>query len=251
MSLTVSRVSKLAKVSVRTLHHYDEMGLLTPSGRSEAGYRLYEDADLQRLQLILFFRELGFPLEEVKRILTADGFDLERALAEQRRLLASQADRARRLVGLIDRMLENLQGAMTMDHEKMFGDFDPSQYEEEVKERWGNTDAYRESAKRTARYGPKDWAAIKAEAEQVGADLVALMDAGKPADSVEAMDAAERARLHIGRWFYPCSYAMHRNLGELYVDDERFTQNIDKARPGLAVFWRDAIRANCARHGAV
>lgn len=250
MSLTVSQVARLAGVSVRALHHYDEIGLLQPSGRSEAGYRLYEQPDLQRLQQVLFFKELGFPLEEITRIVKDKAFDLRAALLMQRQLLTDRATRAQALVRAVDAALESLEKGTVMTKEEMFevfGDFDPAKYEDEARERWGNTEAYKESARRTARYTKKDWQQIKAEGEAIQRELAAQLEAGRAATEPAVMELAERHRAYITRWFYPCSHELHRGLGELYVNDPRFTANIDKLRAGLAEFTRDAFRANAER----
>lgn len=250
MSLTVSQVAKLAGVSVRTLHHYDEIGLLQPSGRSEAGYRLYEQPDLQRLQQVLFFKELGFPLEEITRIVRDPAFDLRAALLMQRRLLTERATRVQALIGAVDAALDSLEKGTVMTKEEMFevfGDFDPSKYEDEVQQRWGNTEAYKESARRTKRYTKQDWVRIKAEGEQIQRDLAAHLEAGHAPTDPAVLEVAERHRAYISRWFYPCSYEIHRGLGELYVNDPRFTENIDKLKPGLAAFTREAFRANAER----
>ncbi len=250
MSLTVSQVARLARVSVRALHHYDEIGLLRPSGRSEAGYRLYEEADLQRLQQVLFFKELGFPLEEITRIVSDPGFDLRAALLMQRQMLTERATRVQALIGAVDAALESLEKGTVMTKEEMFevfGDFDPAKYEEEARERWGNTEAYRESARRTARYTKKDWERIKAEGDELQRELAAMLEAGRAPTEPEVMAVAERHRGYIERWFYPCTPELHRGLGELYVSDSRFTENIDRVRPGLAQYTRDAFRANAER----
>ncbi|WP_224249913.1 MerR family transcriptional regulator [Hyalangium gracile] len=250
MSLTVSQVARLAGVSVRTLHHYDEIDLLRPTGRSEAGYRLYEQTDLQRLQQVLFFKELGFPLEEITRILKDPAFDLRAALLMQRQLLTERATRVKALIGAVDAALESLEKGTVMTKEEMFevfGDFDPAKYEDEARERWGNTEAYKESARRTSRYTKKDWQQIKAEGEEIMRALVAHLDAGRAPTEPAVMEVAERHRAYITKWFYPCSHEIHRGLGELYVNDPRFTANIDKDRPGLAQYTRDVFLANAER----
>jgi len=247
MPYTVSQVAKLAGLSVRALHHYDEIGLLVPSARTEAGYRLYGDQDLERLQQILFFRELAFPLEEIARILDDPGFDRRAALLMQRGLLEERATHARALIAAVDRALEALEGGTPLKSEEMFEAFDSSQYEEEVRERWGDTEAYRESAKRTKRYTKEDWAAIRAEQEGITRAFAGQMEAGTPADAEAAMEVAERHRMHIDGRFYPCPRSMHRALGEMYVEDSRFRQNYERVRPGLAEYVLDAIRANAAR----
>jgi MerR family transcriptional regulator, thiopeptide resistance regulator len=253
MGLKVSEVARLAGVSVRTLHHYDEIGLLRPSGRSQAGYRLYADKDLRKLQQVLFFKELGFPLEEIQRIVNDRAFDLKAGLLMQRQLLIEKSVRIQALIHAVDAALESLERGTAMSKEEMFevfGDFDPSKYEDEVKQRWGETDAYRESKKRTARYKKQDWQQIKAEGEAITQKLAELMGTGVKASDTRAMDVAEEHRRYISRWFYPCSPEMHRGLGEMYVADSRFTENIDKVKPGLAKYWRDANAANAARQSS-
>ena len=247
---TVSEVAALAGVSVRTLHHYDAVGLLVPSRRSGAGYRLYDDADLERLQEVLFFRELGLPLDDIAALLAGGAFDREAALELQREMLAKRAARLQAMIASIDRTLDAQRKGRQMDKEELFevfGDFDPAEYEDEVKDRWGDTDAYKESARRTARYTKPDWERFKAESEQLGADTARLMDEGVPADDPRAMDLAEQARLQIDTWFYPCSHAMHVNLAEMYIADPRFTATYEKIHAGMAQYWHDAILANAAR----
>ena len=130
---------------------------------------------------------------------------------------------------------------------EIFGDFDPAEYEDEVKERWGDSDAYKESARRSARFTKADWQRFKDESEEINKAVVALMEEGVPADDSRAMDAIERARLQIDTWFYPCSRQMHAGLGRMYIADPRFTATYEKIRPGLAQYMYDAIVANAAR----
>lgn len=130
----------------------------------------------------------------------------------------------------------------------VFGDHDPTQYQEEAEQRWGDTDAYRESHRRTNAYSKDDWARLGAESEANELAFLAAMQAGLPPESNEAKAAAERHRLHIDTWFYPCSHEMQTGLAEMYVMDERFTAHYDKRAPGLAVYVRDAIIANALDH---
>lgn len=250
MLYTVGQVAKLAHVSVRTLHHYDELGLLSPSERSEAGYRLYTESDLERLQQVLFYKELGFSLDEIRALMTDPTYNRRDALVAQRELIAKQMLRLQAMLDLIDKTIASLDGGVRLSHEEMFevfGDFDPTKYEEEVQKRWGHTEAYRESTRRAAGYSKEDWQRFKAESDEIHATIVALMDAGVPADDPRAMDAVERHRLLIDRWFYPCSREMHAALGNMYVTDPRFTATYEKIRPGMAQYMRDAIAANAAR----
>lgn len=243
---TIGAVARLAGVSIRTLHHYDEIGLLTPGGRSDSGYRLYRDHDLERLQQILLLRELGMGLDEVARVLDDPAYDRLEALRQQRTRLDRSRKRMTRLIAAVDAAISAAEEGRTMTPEEsleVFGDFDPSQYEDEVKERWGNTDAYRASARRTKSYTKQDWQKIGADSNEINQAFIALMDHGIPAYSPEAKAVAERHRGHISKWFYQCSPEIHTGLGQMYVADPRFTANIDKAKPGLAQYMSDAIAA--------
>lgn len=250
MALTVGAVAKLAHVSVRTLHHYDDKGLLKPSVRSDAGYRLYTVQDLERLQHILFYKELGFELEEIRKLMSDPAFNRKEALLAQRRLVAKQATRMKAILDLIDRTLASMDGGIQLTKEEMFevfGDFDPSAYQEEVEERWGHTDAYRESQRRTQRYTKEDWQRFKTESDEINGTIATLMDQGVTPADPRAMDAVERHRLQIDTWFYPCSREMHRELGKMYVADPRFAATYEKIRRGMAQYMCDAIAANAAR----
>jgi DNA-binding transcriptional MerR regulator len=250
MAYTVSEVARIATVSVRTLHHYDDLGLLLPSARTEAGYRLYTDADLERLQQILFFRELGFPLEEIGRMLSDPAYDRRAALAMQRQLLGEKITRLTAMLAAVDATARALEGGSTMSKEalfEVFGNDDPTRYEAEAEQRWGNTEAFRESKKRTARYGKKEWAELKAEGDALFARLAALAAAGHRVDDPEVMDVAEAHRAHIEKWFYPCPPELHRGLGQLYVNDPRFGESLDRLGAGLATFAAEAFAANAQR----
>lgn len=250
MAHTIGEVAKLAHVSIRTLHHYDEIGLLAPSGRSEAGYRLYSASDLERLQQVLFYRELGFGLAEIAGLMSNPALDRREALAAQRELIAGRASRLGAMLRLIDKTLASLEGGIAMTKEEMFevfGDFDPSVHEQEVQQRWGDTDAYKESARRAKGYTKADWQRFKDEQEAVGARMIELFDAGVAPSDPRSMDVAEDARLQIDKWFYPLSREMHVCLGEMYIADPRFKATYDKMRDGLAQWLRDAIKANAER----
>ncbi len=244
---TVGELAKVAHVSVRALHHYDEIGLLKPSGRSRASYRLYTEQDLARLQQVLFFRALGFSLEDIARVLNAPGFDRKKALLAQRALLVDEGRRLEAMVALVDKTLDALERNEAMNDEDMFEGFDPNAHEDEARARWGNTSAHAEAARRTKTYTKETWAAIRAEAQAIHEGFAAAMDAGKAPDGPEARALADRARMHIDRWFYPCSPEMHAALGQMYVDDPRFAATYEKVREGLAQFVRDAIVGAAAR----
>ena len=250
MTYSVSDVAGATGITVRTLHHYDEIGVLHPAGRSRSGYRIYEDADLERLQEILFFRELGFSLDEIRRSLSDPGLDRRETLLRQRSLMVDQVNRFRQMVNAIDSALDSIDEGMTMNKEDMFevfGEFNPSEHEEEAKERWGDSDLYQESRRRTRTYGKDQWKEAVGEGRTIAGELAALLSSGAEPHSVEAMDLAERHRQHISQWFYPCSLEVHVGLGEMYVVDPRFTKYWDDFAPGLATFVRDAFQANAGR----
>jgi DNA-binding transcriptional MerR regulator len=249
MSLTVGAVARLAGVTVRTLHHYDEIGLLNASGRSEAGYRRYEDADLDRLQRILFYRELGFGLEQIKDVMTDGGADAVGHLRRQHAMLLNRIGRLKRMATAVEKAMEARTMGISLTPEErfeVFGDFDPDQYAAEAEERWGGTDPYNESQRRVARYTKADWQRIKAEGQAAIELVVAAMNAGKPADGPEAMEGAEAHRRQIDDAFYDLSHEMHVGLAEMYLADPRFTATYEKIAPGLAQYLHDAIKANAA-----
>ena len=253
MSYSVGQVADLAGVTIRTLHHYDEIGLLSPGGRSAAGYRIYEEPDLERLQQILFYRELGFALEEIAAIVDAPHTDAVDHLRRQRGLLTEKIERLQKMVAAIDHEMEARDMGIKLTPEermKVFGDFNPEDHAEEAERRWGGTDAYRQSQRRVSSYTKEDWLKIKAEHDEVAASLAALFESGAAPDSEEAMAAAEAHRRHISRWYYDCSHEIHRGLGEMYVGDERFRANYDLLAPGLSEFICDATRANAERASA-
>jgi DNA-binding transcriptional MerR regulator len=245
---TVGEVSELAHVTVRTLHHYDELGLLSPSERSEAGYRLYSYDDLVRLQEILIWRQLGFSLAEIKRLLGEPGYDRLGALERQRTLVGRELDRLAALAAAVDAAIAAHRNGTRVKETNMFEGFDPTEYEDEARERWGDTEAYRESARRTKAYGEAEWREIRGESEAIVRELIELMRAGEPADGFPARAIAERHRDHISRWFYPCSPRMHRGLAEMYISDERFKSTFEREAQGLAAYLHDAIVANGDAH---
>jgi DNA-binding transcriptional MerR regulator len=244
---TVSDVARMAHVSVRALHHYDDIGLLTPARRSPAGYRLYDEADLRRLHEILLYRELGLPLDAIQHMLAAPDAERARALRRHRAQLDERLHRAQAVIRAVDATLDALEKGTIMDSDKVFegfGDFDHAQYAEEAEQRWGNTDAYRESQKRTKKYSKDDWAHIKEESEAVMTSFAQLLGAGAEPTDPAARAAAERHRQHITRWFYPCDHTMHAGLADMFVADSRFGESFEKRRAGLTAFVAAAIRAN-------
>ena len=242
----VGEVARIAKVTIRTLHHYDEIGLLVPSGRSSAGYRLYTEADIASLQHIRFHRDLGLALDEIRAILESPDFDSRAVLREHRQRLVQRLSETEALVATIDRTLSSLEGETEMSVEQRFDGFQPEEHAAEATQRWGKTDSYKESARRTAEYGPAEWETIQAEADGIVLRFAACHGEGAAADSEAATQLAEEHREHIDRWYYACSHQMHAGLAEMYVHDERFAASFDKHGAGLSGYVAEAIRANTA-----
>ena len=240
---TVKEVSRLTGVSVRTLHHYDAIGLLKPTQVTTAGYRLYDDSALQRLQAILLFRELQFPLKEIRGILDAPYFDPMEALEQQIRLLELQRQHLDDLISHARTIQQT--GVTTMN----FTPFDRSKindYAAQAKQKWGHTDAYREFEEKTA--GQTQ--------EQVNATGDALMDIFAELGAIRHLSpASEEAQTLIAKLqtfitanYYTCSKQILRGLGQMYIAGDSMTENIDKAGgEGTAHFAHAAIEVYCGR----
>ncbi|MFF4015145.1 MerR family transcriptional regulator [Streptomyces sp. NPDC001843] len=253
MSYSVGQVAGFAGVTVRTLHHYDDIGLLTPSERSHAGHRRYSDADLDRLQQILFYRELGFPLDEVAALLDDPDADPRAHLRRQHELLTARIEKLREMAEAVEHAMEaRTMGINLTPEEKfeVFGDKDPEDYAEEAERRWGGTHSYEESQRRVARYTKDDWKQIQSEVAEWGKAYAALVGAGEPPTSERSMDLAEAHRQHISKWFFDCHVKTHQGLAEMYVSDERFRAFYEAMHPGLPEHLRAAITANAARRTA-
>lgn len=234
---TVHEVSELTGVSVRALHHYDAVGLLKPTAVTEAGYRLYDDAAIARLQSILLFRELEFPLKSIKAILDSPEFDARAAMLEQIKLLELRREQIDRLILLAHETIET--GEINMD----FSAFDKSEFERyaaEAKQKWGGTAQYAEYDKKPQGEKLAAADALMAKFAEIGA-LRALSP-----DSVEAQSAVRELQSFITEHFYTCTDEVLAGLGLMYTADERFKSNIDSAGgSGTAEFLGKAIEIYC------
>lgn len=243
--MKINEVAKLTGVTVRALHHYDKIGLLKPMKVTESGYRIYGEKELETLQQILFFRELDFSLNEIKEIMQNPSYDKTEALRKQKELLLQKRERLDGLITLVER---TLKGNNTMS----FKEFDMTEIEEntkkyadEVKKRWGNTEAYAQSKKKTEGYTKEQW-------ENVGENMETLLEefAKKKnllPDSEEVQELVKKWQDHITENFYTCSKEMLSGLGIMYIADERFTENIDKHGAGTAAFMAKAIEVYCQK----
>lgn len=250
MSYKVKEVRDMVGVSVRTLHYYDQIGLLKPASVSSAGYRLYTDDDLERLQQILFFKELDFNLQEIKDILDSPDFDRGYALRTHKEMLIKKKKRLEKIIQSVEKTIDSIEGGMEMNKKEMFDGFSmeeiekhKAKYAEETKQKYGNSKAYKESQKRTSKYTKDDWASITEERNEIYKRLGDLMD--KEPSDLEVQKAVGEWKQHITDYFYTCTPEIFRGLGEMYVNDEGFTANIDKIKPGLAKFLSEGIKIYC------
>lgn len=245
---TIKQLADLAHVSIRTLHFYDETGLLKPSFVKNNGYRFYEERELLRLQQILFFRELEFPLEEIKKIMDAPGFNNLEALKDQKKLLEVKAKRLQGLVGTIDKTIKKMTNKQSVQDDELydaFGNEEMQKYQEEAKERWGNTDAYKQSVERVRKMGKEGLAEIQKKGEELIQKLVAVMNKDPKSKEVQDLIAQHYDGL---RAFYEPSLEMYKGLGDMYVADSRFTAYYDKFAPGLAEFMKKGMYAYVDEH---
>lgn len=245
MKSTVKQVSNITGISIRTLHYYDEIGLLKPSEVTDAGYRIYDGKAFEKLQQILFFRELGFELKDINSIMSDPEFDQKAALLKHKELLMMKRNRLDGLINLVD---DILKGESNMS----FKEFDMTEiekaqqkYQQEAEQRWGSTDAYKQSVEKTRKYNKDDWKMITQEAEEIYRGFVANMD--KEPGSEEVQKLVGQWQDHITKNYYNCTKEILQGLGQMYVADERFTKNIDKYGEGLAQFMSKAIAHYCSR----
>ncbi|MFD7067225.1 MerR family transcriptional regulator [Streptomyces sp. NPDC059913] len=255
MGYSVGQVSAFAGVTVRTLHHYDKAGLLSPSDRSRAGYRLYGEADLVRLQQILFYRELGFPLDEIATILEDPQVNALERLRDRQRQLTEEIARLQRLAEVAERAIEVQRTGVSLTPQErfeVFGEvaFDLS-YATEAELKWAESEGRRGAMARAAAHTKEDWRRLMEEAAAWRAELLAAFDDGEPGDGGRAMELAEVHRLNIARWFTACPPAMHVRIADDFVADPRAFALVvppSQQRPGLAAYLCRAVHANAARH---
>jgi DNA-binding transcriptional MerR regulator len=246
---TVGAVAALTGVSVRTLHHYDHIGLVVPSVRTPAGYRGYTDADIERLHLVLVYRSVGIPLDEIRALLDDPNADVVEHLRRQHQLLLEQADRLQHTIKAVEELMNAHRSGIQLTAQEQVEIFGTTAFSEEyameAEERWGDTDAWKQSQQRVSQLSKDDWIAIKAEGDALLEALAqAKRDGVKPgSDAANALAARHRASIER---FYDCGDEMHRNLVQMYLADERFTRYYDDIEPGLAQFVHDIVLASYA-----
>ena len=244
MKMHIKEFAKLCGVSVRTLHYYDEIGLLKPAFVDEQNsYRFYDEKSLMRIQEILFFKELDFPLKSISEILSSPDYDKQKALKEQRKLLILKKQRLERIIDALDNAQK---GKITMNAFDN-NDYDTArkQYEAEAKERYGKTDAYKEHEQKTASYSKDKWQQVNDGLNAVLAQFAECLKNGQAPDSDEAKSLVKNLQNYITENFYTCTNEILKGLGQMYVADERFKANIDKHSEGTAQFISKAIEIYC------
>lgn len=243
MNYTVKQLAKTAGVSVRTIHYYDEIGLLKPAFVKENGYRGYTDAELLRLEQILFFKELDFTIEEIVRIMTASDFDTAAALRDQKKYLELKEYKVKRQIATINIAINNLKGGeITMQTTPTTIQDNMEEYKKEAKARWGNTAAYKQSKERTANWTKVDYDRIAEKTNSLTKELALTMDKGFDSPEFQALVDQHHQAIEL---FYDCSPEMYRGLASMYASDPRFSAFYDKFRPGLAEVLHKAINYYC------
>ena len=242
MKMQIKEFAEFAGVSVRTLHYYDEIGLLRPAEVDRiTGYRFYDEDSLFRMQEILFYRELDFSLKSISEILSSPGYDKSKALQEQKQLLILKKERLERLISAIDGVVK---GENVM---KAFDNSEFEKYKAEAQEKWSNTDAYKEHAEKTKHYSKQKWDTLAEGMNHIMGEFAVCMKNGKMSDSEEAQSLVKMLKNHITENYYLCTNEILDGLGKMYVADERFKNNIDKHAEGTAAFISEAIAVYCGK----
>ncbi|WP_166907048.1 MerR family transcriptional regulator [Mycobacterium sp. DL440] len=240
---SVGAVAALTEISVRTLHHYDHVGLVVPSVRTAAGYRGYTDADIERLHLVLVYRSVGLALDQIRSLLDDPDADVLAHLQRQHSLLCDQAEQLQQTIKAVEELMSaHNQGIQLTAEEQVeiFGSAVFDEYAEEAEQRWADTEEWKQSRQRTAQMTKQDWIEFKTENDALLAALAEGKRAGVRPGSAQADELAARHRANISR-FYDCSDDMHVCLAQMYLADERFTRYYDGIEPGLAQFVHDII----------
>lgn len=239
MKMLIKDFAKACGVSVRTLHYYDEIGLLKPSFVDEwTGYRYYDENSLLRMQEIMFYRELDFSLKNISQIISSPYYDKEKALSQQKKLLVLKKERLEKLILSID---DAMKGKVVMN---AFDNSEFEKYKDEAKEKWGNTTAYAEYSEKSKNYGKDKFSSISGEMAEIFSKFNRAMK-NSDADSDEAQILVKELQDYITNNFYTCTKEILSGLGQMYVYDERFKNNIDKAGEGTAEFVSEAIKIYC------
>ena len=240
MKMQIKEFADFTGVSVRTLHYYDEIGLLRPAFVDRStGYRFYDENSLLRMQEILFYRELDFSLKRIQEILSSPNYNKSQALEEQKKLLTLKKERLERLIAAIDGAAkgENVMNA--------FSSKEYDRYKAEVTEKWGKTEAYREHTEKTKNYTQDKWQSAGEGLDHIFADFAKAKESGESTGSARAQELVRNLQQHITDNYYTCTNQILAGLGQMYVLDDRFKDNIDRHGPGTADFVSEAISLYC------
>ncbi len=240
MKMPIKEFASLSGVSVRTLHYYDEIGLLKPASVDKyTGYRYYDNQSFLRMQEILFYRELDFSLKRIQEILSSPNYNTTKALEEQKKLLTLKKERLERLIAAIDGAAkgENVMNA--------FSSNEYDRYKAEVTEKWGKTDAYREHTEKTKNYTQDKWQSASDGLDRIFADFAKAKESGESTGSARVQELVRNLQQHITDNYYTCTNQILAGLGQMYVLDDRFKDNIDRHGPGTADFVSEAISLYC------
>jgi len=243
MELSISETSKITNLSIRTLRYYDEIDLIKPSKITDAGYRYYDEKSLEKLREILFLKELDFSLKEIKEIISNPQYNRKKAMENHKNLLIMKKNRIENLISL----LENItNGGSSMS----FKEFDMSdiqkeqkKYAEEIKERWGETEAYKESENKTSKYSKDKWANLAEEADAIFKEFSVIKNESETGEKAQFL--VKKWQVYITKNYYNCTKEILAGLAEMYIGDERFKNNIDKYSEGTAEFMSKAIKEYC------
>lgn len=243
--MKINEVAKLTGLTVRTLHYYDEIGLLAPGEVTEAGYRLYGDRELEALQQILFFRELEFSLSDIREIMKNPHYNRVQTLSGQRELLMQKRQRLDRLIALVDKTIKGEENMSFKEFSMAEIEENKKKYSAEVKERWGGTAAYDQSEKRTGEYDSSRWEALSTEGDAILREFGENRHIAPESETAQAL--VRKWQKHISVNFYECTDEILSGLGQMYTADERFTQNLDRNGEGTADFMAAAIEIYCGK----
>ena len=242
--MQIKEFADFVGVSVRTLHYYDEIGLLKPAYVDEqTGYRYYDEESFVRMQEILFYRELDFSLKKIIEILNSPDYEKEKALDQQKNLLLLKKERLERMISVLENIRKGEKMSNTFDnheYENIRG-----KYEQEARDKWGGTDAYKEYEQKTAGYSKSNWDQVIEGMEAIFARFALCMKQEMKTDADEVQELVKELQDFITGNYYHCTNEILAGLGQMYVADERFKNNIDKHASGTAKFVSEAIKEFC------